>query len=99
MSGTLHPIYGSLPWHTSEDASGRVFARNGEKIARVEFFQGEAKKMIKREEAIARLLAAAPALRESLSELYEFFNVHLAEKYGNDFPVLIKARAALKAAE
>ena len=69
MSGTLHPIFGALPWHADGYA---VYTRNGDVVAEIEYQAGcDPAASMAREHAIARLIAAAPALAEALRAILE----------------------------
>ena len=69
MSGTTHPVWGALPWHADGSA---VYTRNGDVVAEVAYQAGgDPAASMAREQSIARLLAAAPALAEALRAILE----------------------------
>lgn len=63
MSGTNHPQLGSLPWHIYAGAHYEICTRNGDGVALV--YRNDKLD----EQAIARLLVAAPRLLEALQTL------------------------------
>jgi hypothetical protein len=102
MSGTLHPIYGELPWHADGEEPRGIYTRGGDTVAFVELPVASLEDW-ERAAKVATLIAAAPTLLSSLQSMLErYTSLVNCGDCGNwdpeQEPNVIAARAAISKA-